>query len=169
MKFKHRAFEKMSSTQESTAPDSEDCFKILLATDIHLGYKEKDEIIGKYSDSTHFVYNKRVNCCWNHKLDFFPVFDSCIGFNFKRIKLILDKYIEFFQAKTVSLHSAKFYSMPKGKRWILFCLVAIYFTIQIHRKNLCKSMSFDEHHDHEQLNFIYTKNFATTFSDAWNF
>ncbi|XP_055324860.1 double-strand break repair protein MRE11-like [Sitodiplosis mosellana] len=40
----------MTSTEEQTnGPDPEDCFKILLATDIHLGYKEKDEIIGKDS------------------------------------------------------------------------------------------------------------------------
>lgn len=38
----------MTSTQEeSNGPDPENCFKILLATDIHLGYKEKDEIIGR--------------------------------------------------------------------------------------------------------------------------
>lgn len=48
----------MSSTQKSTQPKPEDCFKILLATDIHLGYKEKDEIIGKYSESTHYVFSK---------------------------------------------------------------------------------------------------------------
>lgn len=38
----------MSSTEEQSGPDPENCFKILLATDIHLGYKEKDEIIGKF-------------------------------------------------------------------------------------------------------------------------
>lgn len=31
----------------TAAVDTENCFKILLATDIHLGYKEKDVIIGK--------------------------------------------------------------------------------------------------------------------------
>lgn len=37
----------MSSSQgTSYDPEPENCFKILLATDIHLGYKEKDEIIG---------------------------------------------------------------------------------------------------------------------------
>lgn len=38
----------MSSTEEQSGPDPENCFKILLATDIHLGYKERDEIIGKF-------------------------------------------------------------------------------------------------------------------------
>lgn len=56
VKFGHGTFANMTSTQESSAPNPEDCFKILLATDIHLGYKEKDEIIGKYSASTHFEY-----------------------------------------------------------------------------------------------------------------
>lgn len=35
-----------SQTPQQSQPNSEDCFKILLATDIHLGYKEKDVIIG---------------------------------------------------------------------------------------------------------------------------
>lgn len=48
MKFENEKFESMTSSQESTAPDQKDCFKILLATDIHLGYKETDDIIGKY-------------------------------------------------------------------------------------------------------------------------
>lgn len=39
-------------SQASQAPQPQeinpaDCFKILLATDIHLGYKEKDIVIGK--------------------------------------------------------------------------------------------------------------------------
>lgn len=47
----------MSSTEEQSGPDPENCFKILLATDIHLGYKEKDEIIGKFLNicSEHFL------------------------------------------------------------------------------------------------------------------
>lgn len=31
---------------ETQAINPADCFKILLATDIHLGYKEKDTVIG---------------------------------------------------------------------------------------------------------------------------
>lgn len=40
----------MMESQSSCPPESQastdDCFKILLATDIHLGYKEKDIVIG---------------------------------------------------------------------------------------------------------------------------
>lgn len=42
---------KMDSSESSQAPEAQeinpvDCFKILLATDIHLGYKEKDIVTG---------------------------------------------------------------------------------------------------------------------------
>ncbi|XP_055324857.1 double-strand break repair protein MRE11-like [Sitodiplosis mosellana] len=42
----------MSSTEESSAVDPENCFKILLASDIHLGYKENDEFVGNDSFNT---------------------------------------------------------------------------------------------------------------------
>lgn len=45
----------MSSTQDENSPNPENCFKILLATDIHLGYKEKDEIIGKFMNIVLFI------------------------------------------------------------------------------------------------------------------
>lgn len=37
-----------SETPEESRLSAENCFKILLATDIHLGYKEKDLVIGKF-------------------------------------------------------------------------------------------------------------------------
>lgn len=49
----------MATSQEQSGPDPENCFKILLATDIHLGYKEKDEIIGGFTD---LVRNFFLNC-----------------------------------------------------------------------------------------------------------
>lgn len=44
-----------SAAPESEQIDPEDCFKILLATDIHLGYKEKDLVLG----------NKHVSCTFS--------------------------------------------------------------------------------------------------------
>lgn len=38
-----------SAAQASEQIDPADCFKILLATDIHLGYKEKDPVVGMYT------------------------------------------------------------------------------------------------------------------------
>ncbi|XP_031620222.1 double-strand break repair protein MRE11 [Contarinia nasturtii] len=58
----------MSSIQEASGdPDPENCFKILLATDIHLGYKEKDEIIGKDSFVT---FSEILEHAKNNEVDF---------------------------------------------------------------------------------------------------
>lgn len=43
----------MASTEESSVPNPDDCFKILLATDIHLGYKETDDIIGTFFQNSY--------------------------------------------------------------------------------------------------------------------
>lgn len=52
------------TSQASAAPEQQeifpaDCFKILLATDIHLGYKEKDVVTGIIGNS--FVHLCRLH------------------------------------------------------------------------------------------------------------
>lgn len=47
--------ENLSNDQESISPDNEDVLKILIATDNHLGFGEKDTIRGTYN-------NLFINC-----------------------------------------------------------------------------------------------------------
>lgn len=81
-----------SATPASEQIDPADCFKILLATDIHLGYKEKDLVIGMNLFLVHFCWcMQQQNCVvyngdlrlWFHSSHFSVVFagkDSFIAF-----------------------------------------------------------------------------------------
>lgn len=46
----------MSSTESLAAPSEEEFFKILLATDIHLGYRETHDVIGKFNFLIHLNF-----------------------------------------------------------------------------------------------------------------
>lgn len=109
----------LSEASEQQEINPADCFKILLATDIHLGYKEKDVNTG----IGYFVFDFRI---WHAT-------HICKEFQETRSK---KPYELSLQAKTVSSHLKKFYFMQSITRWTLFYSVVIYSMTQIHRKKL---------------------------------
>lgn len=64
---------------EESQINAEDCFKILMATDIHLGYKEKDLIIGKPTDLFNlfgYAWNICLKCFFFASLGFYCYYQN---------------------------------------------------------------------------------------------
>lgn len=86
-------------TGSSNAPKpTEDIFKILVATDIHLGYNEKKELLGKFSASIlvrNFVaisqyFNNNFYNLWNLAEDSFNTFEEILKLaNSRDVDMIL--------------------------------------------------------------------------------